>query len=137
MGINFKTDNVPTQDTLVADLHNLVEVLLKLHPADKTQFIESLSILGKVPYNFEELGISADKYIKDIPYVYSTIAYEGVLLLDIFTMDPSELVILATLSEKDFQALVKDRYLTSFSMYTYASLFQLLTALVKMRLRGI
>lgn len=147
METKFKTDSMPKFDTIIADLHNLVKVLLKLKQEDKAQLIEILSILRKTPCNFEELGISADRYIKAIPDVYGTPGWDGgivvgVMLLDMFARDPSELAVMVTLEEKDLQTFVKGMYAAFVDKYFAKcgpswSLHQVVLAVAKLRLGGI
>lgn len=115
METKFRTDTLPKPETLIADLTNLVKVLLKLSPENKAQFIEILSSIGKTPCNYEELGIPVDRYIKSIPFVYGTPGWNGavpagVMLLDIFARDPSELAVLVTLSGDDMVKFTRSMY---------------------------
>ena len=147
METKFKTDTRPEHGNILADLTKLVKVLLKLKPEDKSQFIEILSLIGKTPCNYEELGIPANRYIKEIPTVYGAAGWEGgivvgVMLLDIFNRDPSELAVLILLSEKDLKEFTKMMYIEYVEKYFTKcgpcwNLHDVTLAVAKLRLGGI
>ena len=147
MKTKFRTDTLPKPETLIADLTNLVKVLLKLSPENKAQFIEILSSIGKTPCNYEELGVSVDKYIKAIPTTYGTPGWNGavpagVMLLDIFARDPSELAVLVLLSEKDFREFTNMMYVDYVEKHFAKcgpcwNLHDVTLAVAKLRLGGI
>lgn len=146
METKFTKTTLPNPETIIADLTNLVKVLLKLSPENKSQLIEILSILRKTPCNFEELGISADRYIKSIPDVYGTTGWDGgiivgVMLIDMFARDPSELAVLVTLGEGDLSKFVKEMYVTFVDKYFAKcgpswSPHQVVLAVAKLRMGG-
>ena len=112
----FRTDTLPKPETLMASLEELTKkVLLKMKPQDKDLFIEVLSYFGKTPCNSEELGIKVDTYIKAIPATYGTPGWSGaipagVMLLDLFARDPSELAVLVALKEDDLVKFTRAMY---------------------------
>ena len=133
-------------DNLIPELESLVKILLKLSPEHKAMLMEALSIIGKTPCNYEELGITPDKYIKVIPVIYGTPGWygavpAGIMLIDLFSKDPSELAVLVTLNEDAIQKITNqytehsDKFFANSG--TCWNIYQVAAAIIKLRLGGI
>ena len=138
--------NLPKITDVREKLQDLVSTLLKLSTEDKENLIQILSIERRTPCNYQELGVSLDDLIKALPQQYCSIEWDGsvlvgLILVHLFSLDPSELAILVTYNNKqveDFSELLIQKTnkegLRNPSGYTLKIIFP---AIVKLRLGGI